>query len=285
MLLSVSMYVSELEKKYAVSAFLNGDDAAVLGMPQLYDGLNVKDGGVYIADAGMLDSVRPGVAALFVCSAQTCVNVPEQMAGDVLLVACPLNELINSVLSVYDKYQQWEKQCNDIITCGRDAVKELLALAARTHGNMYHVMDAEFVTSALYYEGEPLPEYAYLGSEMPRHLARPVTPDVFEVLQKYFPDMKNKKKPKYHGDIIDTLDMPMHSGSLYIGMLSMIAYNRKFEKKDHAVVEMLGRYVEYVISRESRRSTGNMYYENLNNTFSQILDSKHVSQKNYCQAF
>lgn len=283
MLLSPSIYASELKKKVPLSSFLDEKDVISLKMPLFYTGQTPEKDRVYVARLSDVEKLSKAGECLFICSGTLTDTKPTNISADIIIADCELTTLFNYALETYERFQLWEKGNNDILTDGDAVVQKLLDLAASVHNNMFHILDANFVTSALSFTGEACAEYAF-SEILSSVVGMPLENNEFETVKIEFPTASLKRKAQYHCQSgIETVDIPMYRGELYLGMLSMVQYNRRFEHSDYAVVEILGRYVEYAIALESQRMDRNSAYENLNNAFSQLLASKHISKKTIAQ--
>lgn len=285
MLLSPSIYANELSRKTSVSCFLDEKDEICLKMPMLYIGQPLERDRVYVGNLAQLENLSVGCNCLFICSGEPGEKRPVGINADLIIAHCDLATLFNFVLGIYEKYQQWEKGNNDILTSGDRIVQKLLDLAASVHNNMFHILDANFVTSVLSFQGVPRERFA-TAEALRDTVGQPLAMEDFHKLQNEFSKVSQKRRAQHHCQSqIETLDIPMHRGDLYLGMLSMVQYNRAFEKSDYAIVELLSPYVEYAIAIESQQLDYSSDIANLTSAFSQILASKHVSKKTITRLF
>lgn len=286
MLLAPSMYEYELAKRFEIASYLSEEDKICLTLPKIYTGEAIVCGGVYIAELSLVRELATDEDCLFICSGKATSPKPSAMRCSVIISESDIISLLNAALCIYEKYQEWEQANNKILTDGNNLEKELLDCAAEVHENMFHILDADFISFALSFTGEPMPEKQEYYTALADGIGRAIPQDDFDDMRISFDTAKLKRKTEYHflGKIA-TLDISLHGGDIYLGMLSMIEYNRKFEKQDYAVVQILGSYIEYAMSRESRRLSQSTKHTNLNRVFSDMLMSKHVSKKTITQLF
>lgn len=250
--LSHSILVFELKKRFHIQASTGTEEARYLS-PFLFSSGASQPGRVYVFSTGdnLPASIPP--SSLLLCPAdvkQSSVNVYAYPI--VFTDASGASELLNAVQEIYEKYENWVKGMNDILTEGRNALQRILSLSAEVHQNMFLVQDAGFVTVALAWRGSFGAGKAWDSSALKASIGRSMSPGEMERIKDYFPTRRAQRHAMRHKlSYVETIDVPLYDGDLYQGMLSMLPYNRDFDQQDYAIVEFLGAYAAHALSREA----------------------------------
>ncbi len=283
MKLPISVIEYGLKQRFTLSEVKKGEDTLYYSSPFLYDGDSMEAGRVYVLPAAELLENDFDMSVLAICSMSEKHDVSEKYRGSVIYTDCEsVNMLFNEVQKIFDRYQDWENKMNEILTEGKNTVQRLLDLAVGIHQNMFLLQDASFRNISIAYTGSNDGEHRWNVSRLVASLGKQMDEVSMERIRDYFPARRQIRKVMYHAiSEYETLDMPLYDGSVYIGMLSMLSYNRKFEKQDYYIVELLSRYISYALSREVAVPEENI--GKLSSAFTALLDSKHISKRELAQ--
>lgn len=279
MKLSIPIIEDELQEMFRLLQPVAGDRELRLLPPFLYDGGPMEKDRIYIMPPDKMPPSRGSDGAVAICAAQTACS-PEETYGCTMIYTDAASEsiLLNRVQKVFEKYQSWEKGMNDILTEDKDALQKLFDLAAKTHNNMFFLQDAGFVAIAIAYGGIPKADNAMDVEALLANMGQPMDSVDMDRIKSYFPTRRQSRTVMHHMlTEYETLDIPLYEGSVYIGMLSMLPYNRAFQKKDYSILEFFSAYVAHAMSRSAGEPNGGI--TTLTSIFADLLESKHISKK------
>ncbi len=278
MKLSHSILIFELKKRFHIQSSTGAEETRYLS-PFLFSPNVTHPGRVYVlGNTNRLPNSIPDNSIL-ICGAQVQPTAVSAYAYPVLFTdAIDPAELLNTVQEIYEKYENWVKGMNDILTEGRNALQRILSLSAEVHQNMFLVQDAGFVTVALAWRGHFGASKPWDSSALKASIGRTMSPAEMERIKDYFPTRRTERHAMRHKlSYVETIDVPLYDGSLYQGMLSMLPYNRDFDQQDYSIVEFLGSYAAHALSRESAQQED--MNSNLASLFSALIHAQYVEKK------
>ncbi len=269
----------ELKRNFIIKRNSCTSDAQRYESPYLYSSSASQKHRIYILPKDVpLPSAIPEDSMLICCREQDYSSVSSAKYPIIYTSAFETPELFNAVQTIYDKYNNWIKGMNDLLTEWRNPLQRILNLCAEVHENMFIVQDTGFKTIAVAWSGTFNAGREWDADKIKTSLGMKLPRSVMNIIKEQFPERRDSRKAMHHDlTFTETIDVPLFSGSIYLGMLSMLQYNRDFDPHDYPVMELLGSYISHVLSVESALKPDNT--GELSSVFTQLLSGKTIEKE------
>ncbi len=279
MKLPTSVLEFELNKFFIIERNVHASNTGSYESPYLYSISASQWSRIYVLPAGTALPARIPEDSLLICCRDADSGLIASAAYPILHTsAFETAELLNAVQSVFDKYNNWIKGMNDLLTEWRNPLQSILNLCAEVHNNMFMVQDAGFRTVAVAWSGEFGASKEWNAEVVKSSLGTQMPPKIMSLIREHFPTRRETRKAMYHSFTdAETIDIPLFNGSIYLGMLSMLQYNRDFDSHDYSILEILSGYIAHVLSVESALKADDT--GELGAVFSQLINGKYIEKE------
>ncbi len=282
MKLSRAIIEEELAESFELVLSADEEDERMRLLPPLiYDGGPMEEDRVYVLPPDRTPPPGASSSALAFCTAGSeCCSDREYDCPVIGTNASSTVQLLNQIQIIYEKYSNWETGMNGILTEDRDTLKQLMDLAARTHHNLFLLQDASFTPIVVSFGGVPMDaskDYKMIAAL----IGKPLPKEAQDVIWRYFPERRKSRTVMHHDETeFETLDIPLYDGGIFVGMLSMMMYNRPFQRKDKSILLFLSDYISFALTKSSEKK---FPATTLTSIFSDLLDSRHISKEEISQ--
>ena len=240
MRLTVELLLEAVGAQYPVRQYHVQDGCPPLGRPLLYEsGVAVTAGRLYLTEAAAPQLCRPSVCTIYLSGSQ-----PIATDNSYICLDAPWQGVFNLLQRLYDRYDQWEEQLEEVLL-SHGTVDALLQATRPLVENPLAVIAADFSLVAQAWDGVPLPGQGEDGYDAMETLTALRQDDLYI-------QMEASPKPfLYPAHILGwrSWNMNLLSDGRATHRLILAEHQRPLRSSDGWVLSCLAPYVRYLLDQ------------------------------------